>query len=66
MSTNDDLDPQSMARAFGLDKLANSYPEDIERAAVFAKSLAERLPHALVAAEEPANVFRSTKPELKS
>jgi hypothetical protein len=52
-------DPQELARAFGLDRLADRFPDDVERAAAFAKSLAERLPKDLTAADEPAHVFRA-------
>lgn len=55
-----------MARAFGLELLADNYPEDIARAASFAKSLAESLPRDIVPAEEPAHVFRGTRPEATS
>ncbi len=59
MSGNHELDPQGLARAFGLDRLADDYPDDIARAATFAKSLAESLPRNLSAADEPAHVFRA-------
>ena len=62
MSEINDLDPQGMARAFGLDRLADDYPDDVVRAATFAKSLAESLPRDLRAAEEPAHVFRADSP----
>jgi hypothetical protein len=62
MSGTHDLDPQGLARALGLDRLANDYPDDVARAAAFAKSLAESLPRDLSAAEEPAHVFRADIP----
>ncbi len=68
MSGKHDLDPQGLARAFGLDRLADGYPDDIANAANFAKSLAESLPRDLNAADEPAHVFRADlkKPEQGS
>ncbi|GEM_PF-2283420 len=63
MSNQDNLDPQAMARAFGLDRLAENFPEDIEHSATFSKSLADGLPSDLTPAEEPAHVFRCTQPD---
>lgn len=63
MSGNHELDPQGLARAFGLDRLADAYPDDVLRAATFAKSLAESLPRDLKPAEEPAHVFRNDAPK---
>lgn len=61
MGAKSTFDPQGVARAFGLDRLADDFPEDIERAAQFARSLAEQLPRDLTAADEPAHVFRADK-----
>jgi len=62
MGEKDVPDPQGMARAFGLDRLADRFPDDVQRAAAFAKSLAEQLPRDLNPAEEPSHVFRAAIP----
>jgi hypothetical protein len=62
MGATNTPDPQSMARAFGLDRMAERFPDEIERAAEFAKSLADQLPRNLTPADEPAHVFRPTRP----
>ena len=55
----DDTDPLATARAFGLDRLADAYPDEVVEAAAFARLLAEKLPRDLAPAEEPAHVYRA-------
>ncbi len=56
---SDEDNAKEMARAIGLDRLVDAYPDDVARAFAFAKSLTDRLPRDLAPAEEPAHVYRA-------
>lgn len=52
------------ARAAGLDRMADRYPDDVARAFAFAQSLRTRITIDVEPADEPAHVYRAAGGEL--
>lgn len=55
----DDKEALEAARAAGLDRMAERFPDDVARAFAFAASLRERMPRAVEPSDEPAHVYRA-------
>jgi len=59
MSGSDNSEALEAARAVGLDRMADQYPDDVARAYNFAKSLRSRMTIDVAPADEPAHVYRA-------
>lgn len=55
----DDKEALEAARAAGLDRMAERFPDDVARAFAFAASLRARMPGGVEPADEPAHVYRA-------
>ena len=59
MSGQDNKEALETARAVGLDRMAERYPDDVVRAYEFAKSLRSRMTIDVAPSDEPAHVYRA-------
>ena len=59
MSDTDNTKALEAARAAGLDRMAERYPEDVACAFAFAQSLRSRMTIDVEPADEPAHVYRA-------
>ena len=59
MSDTDSKKALEAARAAGLGRMADRYPDDVARAFTFAQSLRSRLTIDVAPADEPAHVYRA-------
>ena len=63
MSDTDNDKAMEAARAAGLDRMAERFPDDVARAFAFAQSLRSRMTIDVEPADEPAHVYRAGRGE---